>query len=103
MKSWSGVSGQGRYIALACALVIIGTVFVFMNPYSATGRTLKIAEVSQIAPHLVDDSRVIFIVVVPVSNPSNVPVTITEVKDGDADGLTHRGPVTGNKEVYATD
>jgi len=51
-----------------------------MNPYSATGRTLKIAEVSQIAPHLVDDSRVIFIVVVPVSNPSNVPVTITEVK-----------------------
>ena len=79
MKSWSGVSGQGRYIALACALVIIGTVFVFMNPYSATGRTLKTAEVSQIAPHLVDDSRVIFIVVVPVSNPSNVPVTITEV------------------------
>ena len=78
-KSWSGVSGQGLYTALACAVVIVGAVFAFMNPYSATGRTLKTAEVYHIGLHLADDSQVIFIVCVPVSNPSNIPVTITEV------------------------
>ena len=78
-KSLSRASGQGLYIALACALVIVGAVFVFMNPYSATGKTLNTAEVSHIGLHLAHDSQVIFIVVVPVSNPSNIPVTITEV------------------------
>ena len=76
-KKFSKASGQGLYIALACALVIVGTVFAYMNPYSAIGRTLKTAEVSDIELHLAEEHQVIFTVVVPVSNPSNVPVTIT--------------------------
>ena len=71
-KSWSGVSDQGLYTALACAVVIVGAVFAFMNPYSATGRTLKTAEVYHIGLHLADDSQVIFIVCAreqPVEHP----------------------------------
>jgi len=67
------------YSAIVCAIVIIGAVFVFMNPYSATGRTLKTAEVSRIALFQAEDYQVLFIVDVPVSNPSNIPVIITEV------------------------
>jgi len=48
-----------------------------MSPFSATGRTLQTAEVSHIGLHLAEEHQVIFTVVVPVSNPSNIPVTIT--------------------------
>jgi len=67
------------YSATVCAIAIIGAAFVFMNPYSATERTLKTAEVSRIALFQAEDYQVCFIVSVPVSNPSNIPVTITEI------------------------
>lgn len=62
--------------AIVFLAVVAGLVYYLYSPGGAVSRTLGTAHVDQLALHLNEESRTIFIVTVPIHNPTSVPVTI---------------------------
>ncbi len=69
-----------RIIAVIAALVVIGVgaAYYSYSPQNALSKTFATAEFNQVALHLNEPSRTIFIVEMPITNPTGVPVTINE-------------------------
>ena len=68
-----------RNVAVAAIVflaVAAGLVYYMYSPRGAVSRTLGTAHVDQLALHLNEESRTIFIVTVPIHNPTRVSVTI---------------------------
>ena len=68
-----------RNVAVTAVIILAvaaGAVYYLYSPGGALSRTLGTAHVNQLALHLNEESRTIFIVTVPIHNPTRVPVTI---------------------------
>ena len=68
-----------RNVAVTAVIILAvaaGAVYYLYSPGFALSRTLGTAHVDQLALHLNEQSRTIFIVTVAVYNPTRVPVTL---------------------------
>lgn len=62
-----------------CSVAVLGAVLFLYNPWTALSRTLGTADIRSIALHRAEGPETLFLVFIPVENPTRVPVTITWV------------------------
>ena len=73
------MSNIKKLIIPAIAALALITAFILYSPSNLLPRTMKTATISHIGLHLAEEEQTIFLVSILMENPSNMPVTITDV------------------------